>query len=90
MSNFLYLYLIAINLISFIAFYIDKQKAITNGFRIAESILILLSAIGGFIGSLTAIFFIRHKNKKLRFLLKLFLVLTVEAIVILFKLNIIK
>lgn len=90
MQKYLFIYLIAINVISFIAFYIDKQKAVSNGFRIAESILIMLSAIGGFIGSVIAIYTIRHKNRKVQFLFKLYLVLVVELLIVIYKLDLIK
>ena len=90
MQKYLFIYLIAINVISFLAFYIDKQKAVSNGFRIAESILIMLSAIGGFIGSVIAIYTIRHKNRKVQFLFKLYLVLAVELLIVIYKLDLIK
>lgn len=90
MQKYLFIYLIAINVISFLAFYIDKQKAVSNGFRIAESILIMLSAIGGFIGSVIAIYTIRHKNRKVQFLFKLYLVLALELLIVIYKLDLIK
>ena len=90
MQKYLFIYLIAINVISFLAFYIDKQKAVSNCFRIAESILIMLSAIGGFIGSVIAIYTIRHKNRKVQFLFKLYLVLAVELLIVIYKLDLIK
>jgi uncharacterized membrane protein YsdA (DUF1294 family) len=64
---YLLLYLSIINLISFIAFFIDKRKSIKNKWRIRESSLHLLSFAGGVYGSIAAMLTFRHKNKKLKF-----------------------
>ena len=57
-------YLIIINIISGIIFFIDKQKSKKNKFRISESNLHLLEAIGGIFIILPLMILIRHKNKK--------------------------
>ena len=62
-------YFILINIISFIIFGIDKRRSIKRKFRISENFLILLSVIGGCFGSLFAMFYYHHKNRKLKFLI---------------------
>lgn len=64
---YLLLYLVIINLASFITFFVDKRKAVKNKWRIKESSLHLLSLAGGVYGSIAAMLFFRHKNKKLKF-----------------------
>ena len=56
-------YLLIINLITFLLFFIDKRKAIMNKWRIRESVLLGLSALGGSIGGYAAMEIFRHKTK---------------------------
>ncbi|MCQ2536418.1 MAG: DUF1294 domain-containing protein [Lachnospiraceae bacterium] len=65
--KYLLFYLLAINLISFIAYGIDKRKAIKNKWRIKEATLLGLSFIGGSIGALMGMIIFHHKTKKPRF-----------------------
>ncbi|PKM94281.1 MAG: DUF1294 domain-containing protein [Firmicutes bacterium HGW-Firmicutes-1] len=62
-----YLY-IFINVLAFIAFGIDKLKAIRHQWRIPEKTLLLLSLVGP-TGSLLSMLLFRHKIKKLKFIL---------------------
>ena len=66
---YLLLYLLIINLVSFMMFYIDKRKAIKDKWRIKESSLHLVSFAGGVYGSITAMFLFHHKNRKIKFCL---------------------
>ncbi|MDU5977687.1 MAG: DUF1294 domain-containing protein [Finegoldia magna] len=61
------IYFLIINLITFIAFLIDKKKAVHNKYRIAENILIFLCIIGGFIGALNSMIIFKHKLYKKKF-----------------------
>lgn len=61
------IFLITINLISFLAMWIDKYKAKKGKWRIQEKTLIILSLVGGSIGSLCGMYIFRHKTKKMRF-----------------------
>jgi uncharacterized membrane protein YsdA (DUF1294 family) len=47
--------------------FIDKQKAIKHQWRISEYTLMLLAALGGSIGTLSAMYTFRHKTQKLKF-----------------------
>ena len=61
------IYLVTINIIAFLAMYIDKKKAEKGKWRIAESTLLTLALIGGSIGAIAGMYKFRHKTKKLRF-----------------------
>lgn len=61
------IYLIIINLITFLAMLIDKKKAERGEWRIKESTLLLLAALGGSIGGIVGMYVFHHKTKKLKF-----------------------
>ena len=58
-------YIVGINIISFIAYSLDKVKAIFHKERFSEFSLLLLSTIGGFIGALLSMIIVRHKTRKI-------------------------
>lgn len=62
-------YLLAVNLLTFIIYGIDKYKARHNHWRVREASLLLLAALGGSIGALLAMKVFRHKtlHKKFRY-----------------------
>ena len=59
--------ILGINILSFILMGIDKYKAIKNKYRISENTLLLISILGGGIGSLLGMILFHHKTKKLKF-----------------------
>lgn len=71
----LFIYYIAIiNAITFIVYGIDKYKAYANGkgvknkkWRIPESSLLILAALGGSIGAWLGMMLFRHKTRHLKF-----------------------
>lgn len=65
---FLY-YLIAINIIAFIVYGIDKFKAKKGYWRIPESTLLLLAIIGGSVGAWLGMMLWRHKTKHWKFMI---------------------
>lgn len=60
-------YLIIINLITFLAMFIDKKKAEKGKWRIKEATLLTLCLIGGSIGGFAGMYTFRHKTQKTRF-----------------------
>lgn len=60
-------YLTIINFISFILFFIDKNKARRDKWRIKESTLHTVGFMGGIIGSIAAMILFHHKTKKRKF-----------------------
>lgn len=71
------IYLIVINIMAFLAYGIDKQRAKRDVWRIPEAILLLLAFLGGALGAFVGMRVFRHKTKhrKFRFLVPLLLVL---------------
>ena len=61
------LYFIAINLLTFLLYGLDKYKAIRREWRIPERVLLLMAFLGGAFGALSAMRIFRHKTKKGRF-----------------------
>lgn len=74
------IYLLVINLITFLAMGIDKKKAQKGKWRISESALLSLVVLGGGIGGIAGIYVFRHKTKKLRFTIGFPVVLISEII----------
>lgn len=77
------IYLIAINLITLLAMYIDKQKAKKSKRRIPEKTLFTLVALGGGIGGIAGMYIFRHKTKKSRFIIGFPAILILEIIIVL-------
>ena len=69
----------AVNLLVFIVYGVDKYKAIHNKWRIPEATL-LVAALFGVIGALLGMIFFRHKTRKLKFLIIVPLIFTIEAV----------
>lgn len=61
------LYLIAINVITFIVYGIDKIKAKEHWWRISEATLLLLAAFGGSLGAWAGMYVFHHKTKHKKF-----------------------
>lgn len=60
-------YILIINLIGFLAMYIDKKRAKRNQWRIKEGTLLSIALLGGGIGGMIGMYKFRHKTKKLKF-----------------------
>lgn len=61
------LYFIAINIITFIVYGIDKLKAKEHWWRISEATLLLLAVIGGSLGAWAGMYVFHHKTKHKKF-----------------------
>lgn len=86
-NKLLLFYFIAINIITFIAFGVDKQKAIEQKSRIRIITLLGLSFIGGAIGGWIDMYTFRHKTKKDYFTVGLPLIVLMHIVVILYLMN---
>lgn len=75
------IYFLAINLITFLAFLIDKRKAIHNKYRISENVLVFLCIIGGFIGAMSSMIIFKHKLYKKKFTITVPLISLVYLVV---------
>ena len=65
--KFFLLYILFINIFSFILMLIDKKKAIKKKWRISEQTLLSVSFIGGSLGAYLAMILFRHKTKHFKF-----------------------
>lgn len=61
------LYLAAINIITFMVYGIDKEKAKRKMWRIPEATLLGLAVIGGSVGAYAGMQLFRHKTKHPKF-----------------------
>lgn len=61
------IYLLVINIVSFLIYYIDKRRAIKHKYRLSEKSLLLSSFLGGCFGSIISMFFFHHKTKHIKF-----------------------
>lgn len=84
------LYLAVINIVSFAAMGLDKSRAKKHKYRISEGILVVLSVLGGAVGSLIGMIVFRHKTSKKKFYVGVPIIYLLNQIMILFIFNIIK
>ncbi len=76
------IYIILINIIAFLAMYIDKRKAKKGKRRIPEKTLFILVGLGGGIGGILGMYLFRHKTKKTRFVIGFPAILIFEVLVV--------
>ena len=62
-------YLLVLNLAAFLAFAVDKSASKRHEWRIPEARLLLLSALGGFVGAFLGMRVFHHKTRKVKFTL---------------------
>lgn len=82
-------YLMIINIITFLAFAIDKYQAIKHRRRIRIVSLLSLSFFGGTLGGLLGMYMFRHKTKQDYFTVGLPLMLAMQIVVLFYVMNII-
>ena len=78
MWKYFAIYLISINVITFVVYGIDKWKARNEKWRTPESTLFLLAIIGGSIGALLGMQVWRHKTQHWSFRLGIPLILILQ------------
>ena len=74
------IYLVSINVITFLAMGIDKYKAKKGHWRTKEKTLITLVFLGGGIGGIIGMYLFKHKTKKPRFFIGFPMILALEII----------
>ena len=82
--KYILIYLLIINLLGFLLMGIDKRKAKKNAFRIPEKTLFLSALFGGSIGSLTGMYYFRHKTKHTSFVLGMPCILILQIAFVIF------
>lgn len=82
-EKYILIYLIVINLITFIVFAIDKICAIKKKWRYKEVSLLGMCLVGGAIGGFLAMHLFRHKTKKKVFVIGVPLIIVIHLVMIL-------
>ena len=75
------IYLLIINIVSFITFGIDKKKSKQDKWRTKESVLFMLSILGGASGSLIGMIVFHHKISKKKFYIGIPLIFLLNKII---------
>lgn len=78
------IYLIVINIIGFLAMWVDKRKAQKGAWRIKESTLFLLTVLGGGIGTISGMYTFRHKTQKPAFTIGMPAILILEIVAVIY------
>lgn len=76
--NLFSIYFIVINIGTFLVMLEDKKRAINQRFRIPEKVLFLLTILGGSLGIVAAMRFIRHKSNKNSFKITIALIVMLQ------------
>jgi len=63
------IYIFLMNIVAFLMYGLDKQKARMNRWRIPEKVLLLLAVLGGSVGAYVSMKMFRHKTQKPKFYL---------------------
>lgn len=76
------IYLVFVNVITFLLYGMDKWKAKHGRFRIPEKVLLLSAMIGGAIGAFLGMQFFRHKTRKNKFRITVPILLIIELFLV--------
>ena len=82
--KYILIYFALINLLAFIMFWVDKRAAQNGQWRISEKALIIVSMLGGSVGSLVSMNIFRHKTKKMKFILGIPIILILQIAFIIY------
>ncbi len=77
-GQILVLYAVAVNIVTFFYFGMDKMRSRNGVRRVSERRLWILSFLGGSIGALVGMRFFRHKTKKLSFQAGIAVILAIQ------------
>ena len=72
-------YLFGINAVTYLAFWVDKERARQRAYRIAEHNLLALAILGGSPAAIFAQQYLRHKTRKQPFATILFFIPPVQV-----------
>lgn len=76
------IYLIAINLITFLVMWLDKRKAKKGRWRIPENTLLLFVLLGGGVGGIVGMYVFHHKTQKAKFVIGFPVILICEILIV--------
>lgn len=78
------IYIVAINIVTFLVMGLDKWKAKRGSWRIQESALFTFVIFGGGIGGILGMKVFHHKTKKLKFQIGFPLILILEVSILIY------
>lgn len=78
------IYIVIINVLSFLAMFIDKRRSKRGEWRIKEKTLFTLVLLGGGIGGIAGMYTFRHKTKKMYFTIGFPVILIAEIVLIIY------
>ena len=87
MERILVIYLLAVNLLAFILYGIDKKRARNREWRISERTLIGIAVIGGCIGAILGMHVFHHKTRHWYFRYGLPVILIIQVLLAWFLYN---
>ena len=76
------IYFVFINIVAVAVTVYDKKKAVVHSWRVKESTLLIISAIGGSLGMYITMKTVRHKTKKKRFMIGIPLIFILQVLLI--------
>lgn len=76
------IYLVIINVVTFLTFGLDKLKAKADAWRIPEKTLLGLAVIGGSVGGILGMRTFRHKTRHKQFSVGLPVILVLQIVVV--------
>lgn len=77
-----YIYLLAINVVTFFVYGIDKWKARHKRWRVSEAALLVLALLGGSVGAWLGMYVWRHKTLHKKFKYGVPLILLAQVILV--------
>lgn len=77
-------YLLAINVVVFLLYGLDKQKARKNRWRIPEKTLLMMAVLGGGIGAYVGMKVFRHKTQKPKFYIGVPVIVLLQVTIVAF------
>lgn len=80
LTSFLVIYLLLVNLCTFLIMFADKKLARHGGQRVPEATLLFFCAVGGSVGGLAAMYLFRHKTLHRKFTIGVPLILCLQLI----------
>lgn len=79
---FAIIYIILLNIISFVTYGYDKHCAVINKWRVSEITLLAMAAGGGSLGALVAMYSFHHKTRHKKFQIVVPLLLTIHLLLL--------
>lgn len=77
-----YIYLLAINVVTFFVYGIDKWKARHKRWRVSEAALLMLALLGGSVGAWLGMYVWRHKTQHKKFKYGVPLILLAQVVIL--------